>query len=82
MTLRRADSGRYVPSRSCCRSFGHKGRKDSGNSAMVIPSGPGAPRFAFTCLQARSRLASSTTCSIRFIVSESKAGFSVTAAHD
>ena len=39
---------------------------------IVIPSGPGAPRFAFTCFQARSILAGSTTASIRDISSENK----------
>jgi hypothetical protein len=47
---------------------------------MVMPSGPGAPPFAFTFFQAISRLASSTTASIKDIGNKLKAGCSARAA--
>ena len=46
---------------------------------MVIPSGPGAPRFAFTFFHAVSRLAWSTTASIKDMGNKLKAGCSVRA---
>ena len=46
---------------------------------IVMPSGPGAPRFAFTCFQARSMLAGSTTASIKDIENKLKAGCSACA---
>lgn len=52
---------------------------------MVIPSGPGAPRFAFTFFQAFSMLDGSTNASVRDIGNKLKAGFSsdaVTASSD
>ncbi len=46
---------------------------------MVIPSGPGAPRFAFTFCHAWVTLAWSTTASIRDSGNKLKAGFSIDA---
>ena len=46
---------------------------------MVIPSGPGAPRFAFTRFHAASMLAGSTTASIKDSGNKLKAGCSVRA---
>jgi hypothetical protein len=46
---------------------------------MVIRSGPGAPRFAFTFFQAFSMLASATTASINDPGIKLKAGFSIDA---
>ena len=43
---------------------------------MVMPSGPGAPWFAFTFFQACSRLDGSTKASVRDIGNKLKAGFS------
>ena len=53
-----------------------RGRNQVGNSVMVMPSGPGAPRLAFTFFQASSMLASSTNASVRDIGNKLKAGFS------
>ncbi len=47
---------------------------------MVMPSGPGAPRFAYTFFQAVSMLAGSTTASIKVSGNRLKAGCSTCAA--
>ncbi len=46
---------------------------------MVMPSGPGAPRFAFTFFHAVSMLAVSTTASIKDTGNRLKAGCSTCA---
>ena len=55
-------------------------RNQLGNLVMVIPSGPGAPRFALTFFHAVSRLPSSTTASIKDFGNKLKAGCSARAA--
>jgi hypothetical protein len=46
---------------------------------MVTPSGPGAPRFAFTFFHAVSKLSASTTASIKVSGNKLKAGCSTRA---
>ena len=59
--------------------LGQRGRSQSGNSAIVMPSGPGAPRFAFTFFHAASMLAELTTASIKDSGNKLKAGCSICA---
>ena len=68
--------GRCLNGLACRRIAGQRGRTPLGNAARVLPSGPGAPRFARTGFQARSMLAGSTTASIRDPENRLQADFS------